>query len=386
MTKYLKLFVGAMALLLVLNVGCSPQGITSSVPNNNENKIIPTLTIAPPIASSPAVSIITPTVINTNTSIEMQVPYSKNSIWNTPIGESPKYDLHSGEMISNLVLSHKGQIITAGEAYNYPVYFADEQTPRWDIPCTVNMCTIANSDQDVIRTDMVQNVPIPVDAHPGEDTDARMIIIDKLTLTEYDLSKAQRTTIGWTAGTVSIYNILWDGTPVKHSSRGSGIPAYAGLLRPWEIRQGRIEHALAFGYTEPAEGKCVFPASKTDGNSPMYFAIPEGARLQLDPSLTEKDFDRMGLDKTGKIIARALQEYGMISVDHSGSFKIYVEDLTNNPYATENWTDPELNLTKESIYNIPYNSFRVLELPPAYWDPSVDAFYHGKCLTFPNEP
>ncbi len=344
-----------------------------------------TLTTAASI-TSPTAPVVTPTLTNTNTSIEMQVPYNRNSVWNTPIGPSPKYDIHSLEMISNLVLSNEGHIITAGEAYNYPVYFADQQTPRWDIPCIVNKCTIASSDQDVIRTDMVQNVPIPVDARPGEDTDARMIIIDKAMLTEYDLSKAQRTTLGWAAGTVSVYNILWDGTPVMHSSRGSGIPAFAGLLRPWEIRQGRIEHALAFGYTEPAEGKCVFPASKTDGNSPMYFAIPEGARLQLDPSLTEKDFDRMGLDKTGKIIARALQEYGMISVDHSGSFKIYVEDLINNPFAKENWTDPALNLTKESIYNIPYNSFRVLELPPAYWNPSADAMYHGKCLTFPNEP
>ncbi|HSJ89830.1 MAG TPA: hypothetical protein VK909_21645 [Anaerolineales bacterium] len=318
--------------------------------------------------------------------IEKMVPYSTTSIWNTPIDPSPKYDVHSAEMVSNLVLSHDGQIITAGEAYNYPVYFADEQTPRWDIPCTINKCTIAHSDQDVIRADLVQGVPIPEDAQPGEDTDARMIIIDKVTRLEYDLSKAQRTATGWTTGTVSVYNILWDGTPVMHSSRGSGIPAYAGLLRPWEIQQGRIEHALAFGYTEPAADQCVFPASKTDGESNMHFAIPEGARLQLDPSLTDQDFDQMGLDPTAKIIARALQEYGMILVDDSGSFKIYVEDLINNPYATQDWTDPDLNLTKESIYNIPYTAFRVLELPPGYWDSTVNTAYHGKCLTFSNFP
>jgi hypothetical protein len=289
-------------------------------------------------------------------------------------------------MVATLKLSNKGRIITAGEAYNYPVYFADEQTPRWDIPCTINKCTIASSDQEVIRTDMVQNVPVPEDAQPGEDTDARMIIIDRVTRTEYDLMNAQRTATGWAAGTVSIYNISWDGTPVMHSSRGSGLPGYAGLLRPWEIRQGRIEHALAFGYTETANKKCVFPASKSDGDSKLRFAIPEGARLQLDPSLTDADFDQMGLNPTAKIIARALQEYGMILVDTSGSFKIYVEDLINNPYAKEAWADSELNLTKESIYNIPYAAFRVLELPPGYWEPAEDAVYHGKCLTFPKVP
>lgn len=113
MTKYIRHFIGTLILLLVLNVGCSPQRESISVSNNNENNLTPT--IAPSI---------TPTVMNT--SIEMQVPYSKNSIWNTPIGDSPKYDLHSGEMISNLILSNNGEIITAGDSYNYPVYFAKQ--------------------------------------------------------------------------------------------------------------------------------------------------------------------------------------------------------------------------------------------------------------------
>jgi hypothetical protein len=102
--------------------------------------------------------------------------------------------------------------------------------------------------------------------------------------------------------------------------------------------------------------------------------------------LTDADFDEMGLDPTAKVIAHALQEYGMILVDTSGSFKIYVEDLINNPYAGEDWSDPDLNLTKESIYNIPYTAFRVLELPSGFWEPIENAVYHGKCLTFPNIP
>jgi hypothetical protein len=91
----------------------------------------------------------------------------------------------------------------------------------------------------------------------------------------------------------------------------------------------------------------------------------------------------MGLDSTAKIIARALQEYGMILVDTSGSFKIYLEDLINNPYATEDWADSDLNLSKDSIYKIPHTAFRVLELPPSYWGSSENIVYHGKCLAFP---
>lgn len=359
-------------LLLALIAGCTTQSTPTQAPTDQ-------------IALTPMVAATT-TSTAMPTSIEMQVPYSKNSIWNTPIGPLPKYDINSAEMVSTLAFSNEGRIVTAGEAFNHPVYYADETTPRWDIRCMINECTIASSDQDIKRTNVVKGVPIPRDAQPGADSDGRMIIIDKVTHTEYNISKANRTATGWEAGTVSVYNILWNGTPVGHSSRGSGIPAMAGLLRPWEIRQSRIEHALAFGYTETAENKCVFPASKADGHSTQPFAIPEGARLQLDPSLTEADFDRMGLSQNAKVIARALQEYGMILVDTSGSFKLYMEDLINNPFAIEQWTDPELNLTKESLYNIPYTAFHVLELPPDYWELSENVIYHGKCVTFPKIP
>lgn len=366
--------LGNAALVLMLMAGCSGPSEIVHTPASiqSQNTLAPALT---------------PTIVPTPTMIpiEMRVPYDDASVWNTPIGPSPQYDVHSEEMIATLARSNDGNFITAGPAYNFPVYFADEQTPRWDVPCLINKCSIALSDQEILRTDIVKDIPIPLGAQPGEGSDARIIVIDKVTHTEYDLSKAQRTEDGWTAGTVSIYNIQWNGTPVGHSSRGSGIPAMAGLLRPWEIRQGRIEHALAFGYTETAR-ECVFPASKSDGRSKLPFAIPEGARLQLDPTLTDADFEQMGLDATGKIIARALQEYGMILVDTSGALKIYVEDLENNPFATEQWTDPELNLTKESIYNIPHEAFHVLELPPGYWDESTTSTYHGKCLTFPQAP
>lgn len=373
LNKNLIVILGILILLLVLTVAFSLQVEATPTPTSipTQNKIIMTPTNAP---------------VRAVPSIEVQVPYSKTSIWNTPIGSFPKYDVYSEEMIATLKLANDGRIITGSEAFNHPVYFADEQTPRWDVSCIINKCTIASSDQEITRTEMVENVPIPENAKPGNDSDGRMIIIDTVTYTEYNLSKARRTETGWEAGTVSVYNILWDGTPVGHSSRGSGIPALAGLLRPWEILEGKIEHALAFGYTHTANDKCVFPASKTDGKTKRLSAIPMGARLQLDPSLTDADFDQMGLSPTGKIIARALQEYGMFVVDTSGSFKMYVEDLINNPYATEQWTDPELNLTKETIYNIPYTAFRILELPPGYWEDSKDAVYHGQCLAFPKVP
>jgi hypothetical protein len=362
--------------VFVTSASCTPQNIEPTP------EILFTPTQTKPVFTPTIVPTLTP--VTPPAPIEMQIPYSKDSIWNTAIDSSPVYDRYSDEMIANLVLSNQGKIITP-DSYNYPVYFADANTPIFDIQCVTYLCAVATAGGG-IRTDYLQNVPVPVNAQPSQDSDGRMIIIDKDTFVEYDLWRAQRVESGWITGSGSIYNITWDGAPDVNNSRGSGIPSYAGLIRPWEILQGRIEHAIAFGYTEPTEDKCVFPASKTDGESKLPYAIPEGARLQLDPSLTEKDFDKWGLDRTGKIIARALQQYGMISVDDSGSFKIYMEDLSNNPFATQQWTDPALNLTRDTLYGIPYTSFRVLELPPGYWEENPNTVYHGKCIAFPVEP
>jgi hypothetical protein len=310
-------------------------------------------------------------------------PFTPNSPWNTPIASGARYDANSAQMIATIGRSNGGVLTSDPNQYSYPVYYVDKNTPRWDVPCLSFNCTVV-TPSGVQRVPVLEGIPIPADALPSTGTDGQIIVIDRDTGTEYDLWQVQRTTSGWTASNGSIYNINWDGAPARYGSRGAGVPYYAGLVRPWEIRQGRIEHAIAFAYPMPARDRCVFPASKTDGNSDDPFAIPEGARLQLDPSLTEADFDRMGLDRTGKIIARAMQEYGMIMIDISGRPKIIAENLEDNPLAGEQWTDPSILLTSKTISAIPYTAFNVLELPSAYWSNSGSAAMHGKCYQFPS--
>jgi hypothetical protein len=96
----------------------------------------------------------------------------------------------------------------------------------------------------------------------------------------------------------------------------------------------------------------VYPASKSDGRGTTGVDLPEGTRLQLDPSLTEADFDRMGLTQQARVVARALQEYGMIVVDNSGSSKIMLED--------EKTADWGSMLNRTSVSAIPLASFRVV--------------------------
>ncbi len=317
-------------------------------------------------------------VIHRPVDISVLRPYTTTSIWNTPIDPVPQYDPNSAVMIATIPATAFGGFTSDPNQYTFPVYFVDQTTPRWNVPCVRTKCTIV-SPSGVTTVNTLTNVPIPPQAQPAAGSDAQMIIVDRTNGTEYDLYEVVYSNNTWSVSNGSVYNVYWDGTPSRYGSRGAGIPYYAGLVRPWEIRQGRIEHALAFGYPEPSNQGCVFPASKTDGDSTLANTLPEGARLQLDPTLTETDFNSWGLSATGKIIARALQEYGMFLVDDSGSSKIYIENLIANPYATEQWTDAGLNLTNKTITTIPYTAFRVLKLPAAYWNPTLGGTKHGSC-------
>jgi hypothetical protein len=147
------------------------------------------------------------------------------------------------------------------------------------------------------------------------------------------------------------------------------VPYLAGLIRPWEVEAGRIEHALAFGYTLSRLDRCVWPASKTDGDDDRPDAIPQGARLRLDPAVDVNAI--AGLDAAGRVIARALQEYGMILIDNSGSNKIYVEDNLTADWGTR--------IVATTVGAIPVGSLQVLKLPDGYGAQAY-APNHGNCV------
>jgi hypothetical protein len=315
--------------------------------------------------------------------VHQRRPYSDESPWNTPIGRNPPIDRYSDELIATLIATRTGGAITSDpDQYSYPVYFVDETTPRRRVRCATYKCTVVSLGQ-TRRTQQLDEVPIPLQLRPSSGSDGQVIIIDTRFGVEYNFWQIRREGDGWAASNGSIYSIYGDGAPAEYGSRGAGVPYYAGLIRPWEIEAGEIGHALAFAYPTPARDRCVYPASKTDGRGDGQFAIPEGARLQLDPSLSEEDFRRWGLDRTGIIIARALQRYGMYLIDISGRPKVIAENLKDNPYASRQWSDPALNLTDQSIAAIPPNAFHVLALPDAYWDTSLSGSLHGECLRQP---
>jgi hypothetical protein len=108
---------------------------------------------------------------------------------------------------------------------------------------------------------------------------------------------------------------------------GSGLSILAGLIRPEEVRAGRIRHALRLAYsaTDFTSGYRA-PAIKTDQpkgtttRNPAT-ALEMGTRLQLDPAVdcsartVPGSGERSPETRYLRMICRALQEYGMIAVD-----------------------------------------------------------------------
>jgi hypothetical protein len=82
-------------------------------------------------------------------------------------------------------------------------------------------------------------------------------------------------------------------------------------------------------------------------------------------------------------VAKALQHYGMIVVNTADSPAIMPENLLDNPLTTGSWDERDLGYGSDVIAQIPYQEFRVLALPEAYWDAGASASYFGICLMEP---
>lgn len=279
--------------------------------------------------------------------------YAADGPWNTPIGPLPLYDSLSityTDAISGTFGSDPTQ-------FTYPVYQVDSWTPKQTV-------AISGYFSDVISNTVIDNhretstlVPIPPGAAPSFGSDSQIVFWNAQTGDEWGFSRAVLNADGtWSASSGYHYNTNWSGSPPlvksKFASRGAGLPFLAGLVRPCEIAKGQIDHALAFAYDSPSE-LFVFPATKSDGTGN---GLPEGARLQLNPDLTDEQIQAWGCTDACLTIAHAMQQYGIIVVDRSRRPKIFVEYE-----ATAHWNSA---VTATTISNIPYTEFKVLKLNP----------------------
>jgi hypothetical protein len=276
-------------------------------------------------------------------------PYSATSPWNTPIGPNADVDPRSNLLVTSL----GGTLTSDPTQYTYPVYEVGAGAPSRAVAISGSFSDVRGPTTISVARAGTVSVPIPDIARPSAGSDGQLIVHDGETGDEWGFWQAYRDSSGgWHAVNGYHYNTTWSGVPPHgFGSRGAGVTYLAGLIRPCEIARGVVDHALAFAYSTTAPA-FVYPATKSDGRSTAANALPEGSRLQLDPTLTAKALTGMGCTGPCLTIARALQRYGMYLIDSSGRAKVMAEYE-----GTANWRGL---VTARTVSPIPLSRFRVL--------------------------
>lgn len=296
-------------------------------------------------------------------------PFGQDSPWNTPIPANAAVHPDSGEIMG--VVMSEADHLRFGNSYLPPIWVVNGTNVT---PVRVRSDRIFDWwDED---RDGWSDIGIPVTPEMwGEPTsDGHIIIIDPFKLLSYEMSKFGRMVDGTpTSTTFNVWNIT--GSGVGDSSegnrwgarggRGSGFPVIAGLIRPEEIAAGEIRHALAFTFTlnrRASDGSNMFipPACRSDGRQVGSQYPVEGMRFQLDPALTDEDFESWGLTDEGKVVARALQRYGMYDGDNGGAMAVQIQLLAESPSESRQIYDSLFPGFYKNVEKIPTDRLRVV--------------------------
>ncbi|MBC9733073.1 hypothetical protein [Nocardioides marmotae] len=270
--------------------------------------------------------------------------FAEDSPWNTRVDGAP-VDPRSKEMMElatlRLGVRESGdRVVVQPRRIEDPVYINTESwtTPvvaggqPTDVVCRQARC--GDGDDTVV-------LDIPADIDPDPRYDGWFTILDSTESVAYDLWRARRED----DGSISYHFMRkWDldgpgySPPHVVGARGSGLPLFAGLIRPGELQAGEIDHALAISVPGPAEGSFVQPASSTDGNGSAD-SLPEGARIRLradvvpqppiDPETGRPVRLTAQQQRLADAIVVALRTYGAIVVDRARVPTLYAQrDVT----------------------------------------------------------
>jgi len=293
-------------------------------------------------------------------------PFSASSAWNRAIPANAALAPNSAGMIRHL--SGGGDYnVTNGTwgQFGAPVFYADASTPRytWGSHCG----PISG-----------RQVPIPPGSHeaqgPAASPDHKYIVIDTSTRLVYDIWGADVagrdcTKYGYQGyGIIESLTTANDGAPGINGEKaptGAATSSLAGLLRAGDVRHLDADetygHALQGSSVYGAKGRWVSPATSSDGPDTSPDAIPQGSRLQLNPSFNCEAISSAGV----RAYCRTAQKFGTILMDTSTvhALTIYQEDVkdntpaTGNPFAGGYWgTDADW----PSLAAVPLGQFRVV--------------------------
>lgn len=273
--------------------------------------------------------------------------FGPGSEWTRDVSEAP-VAAESGrlvDLLANQVTDRYGGVAAFNDSqYNVSVYTVPADQP------TVDLAFDDCQGKGYVPAEMVEaeaggvllDVPMPKGAEPAKGTDGALSVYQPASDTLWEFWQTSRTVDGgWQA--------CWGGR-IDDASKSpghftgnlgvaaSGMSVVGGAVGLREAIEGDIDHALSLAIPEVANWQTFsYPAQRSDGGEPAgEFAIAEGQRFRLDPSL---DVDALDLHPVAAMIARAAQEHGFIVTDRSGAVAVIAERGPQEPTSEVSWED-----------------------------------------------
>lgn len=278
-------------------------------------------------------------------------PFAPTSPFNVPVVADPALDPNSAAMVARISRAGLGHANLV--EFGIPIYEATPDTPRRPVQCTITEwgpCPLADQSPR----------PIPADAAPGVGRDGAMVVIDRAAGTADEYFQAAPSGAGWTTGWGTITSL--SGSGWEGGTTGAGASRLGGIIRVADIQAGEIPHALVLESDTACATTSRAPAVKTDGESTRPDCIPEGARLQLDPTI---DVAAIPDITPGEMaVARALQQYGGYLIDRADTslaigFEVAPDSSPTDPGAV--YSAAGLAWDYYGMPHIPWDRLRVLQ-------------------------
>ncbi len=243
--------------------------------------------------------------------------FAASGVWNRPLDADAPLASDSSTLVSTL----------NWEVGNYGTWINSD---HW----STGVYTVA-ADQPTVHVTLDQNkprlqadfnqVPLPPDAHPAAGTDGHLVVWQPSTQTMWEFWQLHTDGSGnWhTSYGGKMTNVSSNpGYFQQFGATATGLPIVGGLMTLQEETDGAINHALQIAIPHARAGVWVYPAQRSDGDNPQTSAIPEGTRFRLPANL----FINPLWPRQTQMMARAVQKYGMIVDDQSGSVSFRAED------------------------------------------------------------
>jgi hypothetical protein len=242
-------------------------------------------------------------------------------------------------------------VTSAGRARKLHVDFGGEYgMPFIVVPAEQPMVPINFTDYGDESDPGPYPIPLnaPIEGGASSAGDRHVLVLQQGSCKLYELSTGYPKAGRWDAGSGAVFDLSSNALRPESwtSADAAGLPILPGLIRFEDIEAGALRHAIRFtvsctqrGYIHPA----VHQAGVNNTN-----CAPMGARFRLKAA-----YDISSLTGAARIIAEAMQQYGMIVADNGSNW--YFQGAEDS-----RWNVPNL-LTLQAI---PGDAFDVVDTGP----------------------